>query len=88
MKFKIGDKVVPISKSFGKPFEECCYWKMSKEENQNFLYICGTYKKDYICRNTNECESEGNYYSETDLMYYKHNLSKLTLEFNFGNEVL
>jgi hypothetical protein len=92
MKFKIGDKVVPISKSFGKPFEECIFWKKAISLNQNFLYIneinCKrTYEIYYTC-GTIKDEMTGNFYSETDLIKYKEFKNEIVMKFQFENESL
>lgn len=53
--FKIGDKVIPISKSVKNysSFESCGQRKIAKHNNQNYLYI------NKICNSTKELDDAG-----------------------------
>ena len=70
MKFKIGDKVVPISKSTGVTLMESKVWNRAKRSSSKYMYVkyldreldiilCGA-KGDYA----------GDYFLEKDLVLY------------------
>ena len=71
MKFKIGDKVVPISKSVGWSLDGSTNWDKAVESGQNYLYVklydeegritCGVYKE----------VNSGDYFLESDLVHYR-----------------
>ena len=89
MKYKVGDKVVPINKTAGEWGNlKYSIW-MGSDKKQGFLYItkivCGTTSRgyaDYICDVTES--NSGDFFMESDLIPYVEN-NKLTE--NFGIRV-
>lgn len=69
-KYKIGDKVVPITKTAGViKFSDCAIWETACDTSQNYLYVVAINSSYYTCNNSNKTTS-GNLYNEADLMYY------------------
>lgn len=75
MKYKIGDKVVPISKSTYGNLASSTTWKNAQESDQPFLYVneiedgvltCG-YKSNF----------GGDFFLERDLISFSYNIEKL-----------
>lgn len=82
-KFKIGDKVVPFSKTSGQSLEHSGNWAMAQDINQPFLYVnsfegTGAYACGYR-------DVHGDFFNEVDLVLYEENtidtnLPKITEE--------
>ena len=72
-KFHVGDKVVPINKTFSPKLygglSKSNMWKIAQEKDQNFLYVVRTCADgSYVCSDTQE--STGDYFNESDLIPY------------------
>lgn len=77
-KFKVGDKVVPISKSVGGCLDEVASWDRAQADNQEFLYVCeinSDYECDYVCNNT--LNAHGDFFMEKDLIPYVEEPDKI-----------
>lgn len=67
---KVGDKVVPVSKSVWGNLESSTSWKIAKHLNQPFLFVTGFEDSpnaiicDYVL------EDSGDYFLESDLIHY------------------
>jgi hypothetical protein len=72
-KFKVGDKVVPISKSAGCTFKHSQF----KRHGLKFLYVKSDNDKDcdYLCYKTTQ-NGDGDFYMEKDLVLYKEEFKK------------
>ena len=74
MKFKEGDKVVPVSKSIDDLLDDCHEWKQAKLKNKNYLIIEYINEDDntYWCINDDDYNSGiiGDRFSEKDLIPY------------------
>lgn len=75
--FTVGDKVVPVSKSFWGSLEDSISWQRANEMGQPFLYVTG-FKNKYTDYGTvevivvSEYEDEsGDYFLESDLIPYE-----------------
>ena len=71
-KFKVGDKVVPHSKSIWGNLESSAAWRNAKEECQPFLYVNNIHighptDGDYACGYTRQ---SGDFFNESDLEFY------------------
>lgn len=74
-KFKIGDKVVPISKSTGVvTLNECEHWSLARNINQNYLFVVGlgTIENEYICNYIKTKMPTGSRYLDSDLVFYEN----------------
>lgn len=76
MKFKIGDKVVPIKKSMVGDLIDSVVWNQAREKNQPFLYITTLNNGWYTCSLEN-VSGDGDYFKENDLMPF--------IEFNIND---
>ena len=66
-KFKVGDKVVPISKSVMGSLESSAEWEQAKGIEQKFLYV-NSFEDGYIlCHHRQVDYSSGDYFAESDL---------------------
>lgn len=74
VKFKVGDKVVPISKSIGISLEDCPSWCNAKKNNQPFLYVTNEDNKYYDDKRVISCsereKSFGDHFLPEDLTLY------------------
>ncbi len=70
MKYKKGDKVVPISKSVWDSLEESFHWKEAKKINQGYLYINGFDKQENAYECVHESNNYGDFFLESDLIPY------------------
>lgn len=82
-KFEIGQKVVPISKSYGDPLDKSNAWKNAKHDNQPFLYVVNTkismdVGEVILCSNIST--GTGDYFLEKDLVPYEE-------EFKYGETI-
>ena len=69
-KHKIGDKVVPITKTSGTiKLNQCEFWEIAQTTGQNYLYIADIGSSFYVC-NTSNKRVTGNLYNESDLIPY------------------
>lgn len=68
-KFKVGQKVVPISKSTCGDLESSSVWNKAKSMNQPFIYVTGFESKGRIVCAYNET-NHGDYFLEKDLVPY------------------
>ena len=71
-KFKVGDKVVPVSKSVGVPLSHSACWKRAQKRNQAFLYVVPVVSHDpvvYVC-SEDKGDYSGDYFLESDLIPY------------------
>jgi hypothetical protein len=72
MKYKVGDRVVPLKKSIGCRTDE--NWKHAKEKKQPFLYVNNVFttKNNRYNAPYYECDNVhthyGNHYAESDLI--------------------
>lgn len=72
MKFKVKDKVVPISKSSGKEgLENSGVWAMCKRYKQPFMYVIGTTETEVTC--SYDGSPFGDFFLENDLIKYIKN---------------
>lgn len=70
-KIRVGDKVVPISKSVYRKWDDCPEWQDAVKSGQNFLYVRHIYEDgDISCTYSTESDS-GSIYRERDLTLYK-----------------
>lgn len=69
-KFKIGDKVVPKSKSYGCSLKSSNAWINSQKMDQPFLYVVMVGEYKYSCDET-KGNITGDYFKEKDLVLYK-----------------
>lgn len=72
--YKVGDYVVPISKSYGKDFATEPHWKKAKDSDTPYLIVVedGFYNGDvegYFCTSPDKSRG-GNFYTESDLIPY------------------
>lgn len=75
MKYKVGDKVVPISKSVWRSLKDSAVW--NKAKSQGYMYVTeigvnsveGTI--NYVCNDLNSKEEAGDYFIESDLIPYE-----------------
>lgn len=70
VEFKVGDKVVPISKSMLNPLEHSAVWKRAKIANQPYLYITKIDNETFTC-NTVLNYVGGDYFKKEDLKHYQ-----------------
>jgi hypothetical protein len=77
MKFKVGDKVVPHSKSYfsHEDLESSAMWNLRGGKKQGFLYITKIELDMIVCSNIIE-EYAGDYFLESDLTLFKEKVMK------------
>jgi hypothetical protein len=81
MKYKVGDKVIPHSKTVGDmDFKNESNWKSARMEGQGFLYVNAINGNPNIKVTHYECgrireDGYGNFYGESDLTPYPATLS-------------
>lgn len=68
--YKMGDKVVPHSKSVGWSLESSNNWRMAKELGQKYLYLVGFDDNDKVTCSAYE-DGSGDFFLESDLTLYK-----------------
>lgn len=73
MKFKVGDRVVPIGKSAGDPLDKSSVWKQCFASKQSFMYVTETTLNTYICDSCPDTKN-GDYFLECDLVLYEDEL--------------
>lgn len=69
-KFKVGDKVIPISKTIMGDLDDSVVWRKAQAQGQGFIYVAkvAVEASRYVC---SEKEDEtGDYFSESDLIPY------------------
>ena len=68
-RYKVGDKVIPISKTVPDStlFESCPHAQSFVNGEVKYLTVKSIYDKIYVCASTGE---SGNYYNESDLIPY------------------
>ena len=72
-KFKVGDKVVPVSKSVYSSLEGSCHWTDVKYTNKPYLYVCKPNcfdDKNHIRCSQVKDDYAGDYFLESDLIHY------------------
>ena len=69
-KFKVGDRVVPVSKSVGSSFGNSGTWNRAKKRNQPFLLVVD-FISTYIVCDVNIKTDTGDYFLESDLTPFK-----------------
>lgn len=67
MEFKVGQKVIPISKSVGNSWEDCSVIHRMKQKGQSFLYIIKIRKNEFVCAVEVGDWVRGNYFLQKDL---------------------
>lgn len=84
-KYKIGDKVIPIKKTFQDCLKNSVIWYRAKQQNQNFLYITRLpednikmWGKEYNCYvlDIKKDTNTGDYFNENDFILYKDRLKQ------------
>ncbi len=71
MKFKIGDKVVPLKKShWNTNLDTSIAWKQAKANNQSYLYITVIKKNNLYLLDSNYPSIGGDYFKESDFIPY------------------
>lgn len=74
-KFKIGDRVVPVSKSVYGSLENSCVWTQAQEKDQPFIYVTGyegaSNNKDVIMCDVDYNSGTGDFFLENDLVKYE-----------------
>lgn len=69
--YKVGDKVVPHSKSVGCSLENSYHWEQANMNKQEFLYITGNRgKHEFWCSNKEDIDSGGDVFYLSDLTLY------------------
>lgn len=70
-KFKVGDKVVPISKSVWGSLDDSVEWHVANEKNQPYLYI-NSIDADgrFVCSHEALQEYSGDFFIESDLILF------------------
>jgi len=69
-KFKVGDPVVPVSKSVGSGFENSGTWNRAKERNQPFLFVVDFLGNAIVC-DVNINSESGDFFLESDLIPFE-----------------
>ena len=77
-KFKVGDKVIPVSKSVCGGLDSSIEWKASKE--QGFMYIVEDDHYKYTCSRDNNVDQEGDYFLASDLIPHTEDIKIEALE--------
>lgn len=72
-RFKVGDKVVPVSKSVcGSSLEHSVVWKYAKQMGQSYLFLNKIEGYTHICDiEVNNGEIRGDFFLESDLIPYE-----------------
>ncbi|MEY4332821.1 MAG: phage Yecey3 [Bacteroidota bacterium] len=72
MKFKIGDKVVPLSKSIGMTkLPNCLQWQTAISTGQNYLFVTNIDGDIVTCSHAKNVNvNGGNWYLQSDLIPY------------------
>lgn len=68
-KFKIGDKVIPLTKTIWCELDDSQCWKRAKGKNQGFLYVIGFESDGTLICGDNK-SSSGDFFKESDLVLY------------------
>lgn len=76
-KFKIGDKVVPVSKSYWGGLEESIEWEKAQEKNQQFLFVNSFDGVKILCHYKKTNISTGDFFLEKDLVLYEEECSEV-----------
>src|SRR5690554_6041677 len=79
-KFKVGDKVVPISKSVmpNDTLDDSVVWSRARDKGQKFLYVTGYNEYgDVVCYDEKTKYRNGDYFKESDLILYKTNKERI-----------
>lgn len=89
-KYKVGDKVIPISKSKGTAFHNDSRWKYAQANDQPFLYVVliePSYSTEfpYFYHLSNNKITGGNHYLEKDLLPYEFDEQTLFEKLINGN---
>jgi hypothetical protein len=85
MKFKVGDKLVPHSKSIAGPFNEETSWIIAKEKGQPYLFVVNVNKKKkYYSLHHLSDKTGGNHYLESDLTLYEESIKSIP-RYDLGN---
>ena len=89
-KFKVGDKIVPVDKSY--PFSGLSNsnaWRNARNYGQYFLYVSGFIQQEgktyYVCDMT-IVDVGGDYFLEKELVPYKPKLKKFLEEYRKENK--
>jgi len=73
-KFKVGDRVVPRSKSYGCSLEECGAWKEADKRGQPYLTVCLISEKKLLycgLNNGEHFDPTSGIFLESDLILYE-----------------
>lgn len=71
--YKIGDKVVPHSKSIGNELENSVHWKQAIKDNQPYLFVVGVNKESdgiELVLASKKCNFGGDYFKFSDVTPY------------------
>ncbi len=69
-KFKIGDKVVPVSKSIMGPLKYSIAWRRAIKKKQPFLFVMKIEEDTFIC-NEDSTRVTGDFFLESDLLPFE-----------------
>lgn len=63
LRFEIGDKVVPVSKSIGRELEDSFCWRNAQNNDQPFLYVV---RKDFLSSDGDQIDYSCNHKATTN----------------------
>jgi hypothetical protein len=85
MKYKVGDKLVPHSKSIATPFNKEPNWIAAKERRQPYLFVVRVHEKEkYYSLSDLSNDIMGNHYLESDLTLYEEPIKSIP-RYDLGN---
>lgn len=70
MKYKVGDKVIPIDKTYGMPLFSSSEWNKAKAHGQEYLYVVWILRSDIYALGHNKNAHSGDVFKEEDLVPY------------------
>lgn len=69
-KFKVGDPVVPVSKSVGLALENSNTWRWAKEKHQPYLFVIAVSGINFKCSDCS-LDTAGDFFLESDLIPFE-----------------